>query len=67
MILCLLLGVVSISASGCLALAIPSLAYTGYQYKKGEGPFAPQHESSSSSSQKKSKSSGNRVPDSEIE
>jgi hypothetical protein len=41
----LALFAISAGCSGCLWLAIPSLAYEGYKYKSG-GPNAKPHQSS---------------------
>ena len=65
---CLLIAafaLVGLACSGCPALMIPGLAYSGYQYEKKGTPEA---QSTQPDSQKKSSSSQqNTIPDSQIE
>jgi hypothetical protein len=56
---------IGLACSGCPALMIPGLAYSGYQYEKKGTPEA---QSTQPDSQKKSSSSQQgTIPDSEIE
>ncbi|HYA34003.1 MAG TPA: hypothetical protein VEF03_00215 [Candidatus Binataceae bacterium] len=48
------LAAVAIFASGCPALMIPSLAYEGYKYEKGESPLNQQQQQTSSGASKSS-------------
>jgi hypothetical protein len=58
-------ALIGLACSGCPALMIPGLAYSGYQYEKKGTPEA---QSTQPDSQKKSSSSQlNTIPDSEIE
>jgi len=45
---------IAIFASGCPALMIPSLAYEGYKYEKGESPLNQQQQQTSSGTSKSS-------------
>ena len=55
----------ALSLSGCLLLTIGGLGYTGYQYEKGEGPFAKQ--TPAPDKNKKAAASQSSVPDNDIE
>jgi hypothetical protein len=58
-------ALIGLACSGCPALMIPGLAYSGYQYEKKGTPEA---QSTLPDSQKKSSSSQqNTIPDSQIE
>ncbi len=58
-------ALIGLSCSGCPALMIPGLAYSGYEYEKKGTPEA---QSTQPDSQKKSPSSQpTTIPDSEIE
>ncbi len=58
-------AVAALWLSGCLLLTLGGLGYTGYQYEKGEGPFAQQ--TPAPDKNKKAAASQSSVPDSEIE
>lgn len=58
-------ALIGLACSGCPALMIPGLAYSGYQYEKKGTPEA---QSTQPNNQKKSSSSQqNPIPDSQIE
>ena len=58
-------AIAALLLSGCLLLTVGGLGYTGYQYEKGEGPFAKQ--TPASEKNKKASASQTPVPDGEIE
>ena len=56
---------IGLASSGCPALMIPGLAYQGYKYEKKDTPEA--QNTSPDSQQKKSTSTQQQVPNSDIE
>ncbi|GEM_PF-5194824 len=60
------LGAVSAGASGCLWLAVPSLAYQGYKYEHPD-QTAASGKRESTSRKKPATASGQPIPQNEIE
>jgi hypothetical protein len=56
---------IGLGSSGCPALMVPSLAYQGYKYEKKDTPEA--QNTSPDNQQKKSSSTQQQVPNSDIE
>lgn len=56
-----------ISCSGCLALMVPGLAYSGYKYEHDKNQTASNTNSSTSSSTPAGSTQQQKLPDSEIE
>ncbi len=57
----------AISCSGCLALMVPGLAYSGYKYEHDKNQTAANTTSSTPSSKSASSTQQPKIPDSDIE
>ena len=58
----------AISCSGCLALMVPGVAYSGYKYEHDKNqPAASASPAPSTQSSKSTASQQQKIPDSEIE
>jgi hypothetical protein len=60
-------AIAAVWLAGCPLLMVGSLGYTGYQYEKGEGPFAKQTPAPEKSSKKAASSKNTAPSDSDIE
>ena len=57
----------AISCSGCLALMVPGVAYSGYKYEHDKNQTAANTTSNTPSSKPASSTQSQKIPDSEIE
>jgi hypothetical protein len=57
----------AISCSGCLALMVPGLAYSGYKYEHDKNQTAANTTSSTPSSKQSASTQPQEIPDSDIE
>lgn len=56
-----------ISCSGCLALMVPGLAYSGYKYEHDKNQTAANTTSNTPSSKSAASTQQQKIPDSDIE
>ena len=57
----------AISCSGCLALMVPGVAYSGYKYEHDKNQTASNTTSNTPSSKSASSTQQQKIPDSDIE
>jgi hypothetical protein len=57
----------AISCSGCLALMVPGVAYSGYKYEHDKNQTAANTTSSTPNSKPASSTQSQKIPDSDIE
>jgi hypothetical protein len=57
----------AISCSGCLALMVPGLAYSGYKYEHDKNQTAADSTSSAPSSKQAASTQQQKIPDNDIE